>query len=163
MNSSEICKQVGERTWKQWMNELPSGVLKKLLMESKLSTTRSLAHLSTQHRNEDWIQRLWNNIHNPHVAMATLYTWLGTCRRPMLTAFLDALGVPHKEGLTEEDFWNSQNDSALQQAAQQLIQEHIQNPVEVATYLLFLEASNQTSRLAPLRLEQYLLVSKVNA
>lgn len=163
MNSSEICKQVGEHIWKQWMAELPSGTLKKLLMESKLSTVRSLAHLSTQQRNESWIRRLWDNIYKPHVATATLYTWLGTCRRPMLSNFLNALEVRHTEGLTEEDFWKTKDDAALHQAARELLQKPDQRTVEVAAYLLFLDASNQTNRFAPLHLEQYLSSSAVDS
>lgn len=156
MNTTEICRNLGPNKWKHMMSELPSGLLKKLLVECKVSTSRSFSRLSTAARNEDWIQRLWLHVEKPSVATVVLYTWLGACRQAMLSTFLDELGVKHTQGFTEEDFWKHVSDETLLQATASLLEDPRWDRAEAAAYLLFLDNSNQSTRMQELQLAQHL-------
>jgi len=47
-----------------------------------------------------------------------LFEWLRQTKSPMLTAFLDAAGVPHQKGLTDADFMKDVPEEKLLAAGQ---------------------------------------------
>jgi len=66
------------------------------------------------------------------VAAILLRTWLVKKHTAMLTAFLDALGIPHKEGVVE-DLPATMDDEKLKAAVEQLLAKF--PPEVVAVYL----------------------------
>lgn len=156
MNTSEICKALGEAKFKEMVLELNTPTLKKILAEVGIPAVRSVLHLSSQKRNEAWATRLWQALAHTDVAAVVLYAWLGGCRNALLVEFLDNLGIPHQQGLTNDDFLNKAEESKLLQAAKTLLEKGEYKPQEVAIYLLFLDASNQSNKFESLHLKQYL-------
>jgi hypothetical protein len=157
MVPEEICRRLGEETIKSIFHGFTSEVMKKILREAKVPTSRLASHTSTRKRNEDWAARLWRAIseRSESTAAATLlFEWLTRSRRPMLGEFLSSLDVPHENGLTDADFMQSAPPEKLCEAGQKLLQHH--DHTEVAAYLLFLDASNKSELFAPLELEKHL-------
>jgi hypothetical protein len=66
------------------------------------------------------------------IAQNLLRNWLVKKHRAMLIDFLDALGVPHKDG-TVEDLPETMEDAKLKAAVEQLLAKHPRE--EVAVYL----------------------------
>jgi hypothetical protein len=132
--------------------------MKEVLGEAGVPAVRLPGHTSTRKRNEDWANRLWRALPtgNEKVGNTLLYKWLSQRRSEMLCAFLDALGVPHQNGLTEDDFWQAASDEAVRAAADRLLSDARFDRREVAAYLLFLDQQHKTERLTPLDLPQYL-------
>lgn len=160
MTPDEICRNLGETYFKEIVLSLPPAAIKKILSEAKLPTTRSLHSLSTKKRNEDWAMRLWNALGPQKVGPVILYAWLGNHKNQMLAEFLDSLQVTHQNGLTDSDFFEQMDESTLCKAAQELLDSGKYEKREVATYLLFLEASNQSTKFQSLQLERHLAFSK---
>jgi hypothetical protein len=70
---------------------------------------------------------------------ALLRNWLTKTQTPMISEFLDALGIAHKEGVVE-DFPEKVEDAKLEAAVQGLLSKH---PTEkVAVYLNTLAKTN---------------------
>lgn len=155
---NEICYRLGEARFKEMFHSLNALMMKKLLTETGIPAVRLPGHTSTRKRNEDWASRLWRAMPavKPGVCLVLLAEWLKKHRREMLVAFLDDLGVPHQDGLTEQDFLKETPEDKLHAAAQRLLTDGRFQPGEVAAYLLFLDGHNQTDKFAPLHLEQYL-------
>jgi hypothetical protein len=72
----------------------------------------------------------------------------------MLADFLTALEVPHEGGLTDADFMQAAPPEKLCEVGKQLLTKH--DKLEVAAYLLFLDASNKSEIFAPLELDKQL-------
>lgn len=158
MAPEEICRRLGEQKVRTIFFELNADGMKKVVREAKIPTTRLASHTSTRKRNEDWANRVWRSIADKSssgAAATLIFEWLTRLRRPMLGAFLTALEIPHEDGLTDADFMQTTPPEKLVEAGKQLFEKH--DKVEVAAYLLFLDASNKSEVFAPLELEKYLL------
>ncbi len=154
----EICKRLGEAKFKEMFLALNSAAMKASLTEVGLSATRHVNHTSLRKRNEAWAGQLWSQILSGKPSCkVVLFEWLRQKRGEMLTAFLDGLGVPHQKGLTDADFMKDAPDEKLLPAARALLSHPSFDHREVAAYLLFLDASNQTDRFSSLELERALV------
>ncbi len=156
MTTNEICQRLGEERFKAMVLELPPTTIKKILSEVGLKASKPLSKLGAKQRAQDWADRLWHSLSAPKTGAVVLYAWFGNCRNALLSQFLDSLEVKHQFGLTDEDFLNQLEESKLHAAAQKLLESGIYEKRDVATYLLFLDASNQSSRFASLGLEKHL-------
>jgi hypothetical protein len=157
MSPEEICRRLGETKTKTMFHELTTEAMKKVLREAKIPTSRMASHTSTKKRNDDWANRLWRAVAERPVATTAatlLFEWLTRTRRPMLADFLTALEVPHEGGLTDADFMQAAPPERLCEVGKSLLGKHDQ--VEVAAYLLFLDASNKSEVFAPLELDKLL-------
>ncbi|MCS6912886.1 MAG: hypothetical protein RMK29_05250 [Myxococcales bacterium] len=158
MAPDEICRRLGEAWFREHFQQLTTAQMKEGLSDAKIPTVRAPGQMSTRKRNEEWARRMWRSLPTPtnKIGGYVLYQWLSRHRNEMMGAFLDALGVAHNAGLTEEDFWPRVDDEKLLAAARALLDSGRFDRKEVAAYLLFLEAQHQTDRLAPLRLAELL-------
>jgi len=158
MAPSEICRLFGEAKFKEMFLSLNAAAMKLSLSEAGLSALRAPGQTSIRKRNEDWAQKLWRAMPTGKDAVGgtLLYQWLSQKRSPLISFYMDALAVPHKNGLTEENFWENVSAEQAQEAAQRLLGEAQFDKAEVAAYLLFLDFQHKTDKLAPLGLEQHL-------
>jgi hypothetical protein len=76
------------------------------------------------------------------VAGNLIRNWLVKKQNPMLAQFLDALGIPHKEGVVE-DLPASMDDTKLHAAVDGLLAKH--PPEAVAVYLMAFNEMNQAN------------------
>lgn len=160
MDPVELCRRIGEPKTKAIFHELTSDAMKKVLREGKLPTTRLPSHTTTRKRNDDWANKVWHAVADRSavtVAATLLFEWLTRTRRPMLATFLDALGVSHDNGLTDADFMTASPPDKLVESAKKLLA--LYDKQEVATYLLFLDASNKSEVFKALELDRYLEVA----
>jgi hypothetical protein len=158
MSPEEICRRLGEKKTKEIFHSLTSEVMKKVLKEAKIPTSRMASHTSTRKRNEDWGNRVWRGVQEKPLTTAAatlLFEWLTRMRRPMLAEFLTALEVPHEDGLTDADFMQTAAPEKLCDVAKKLLESQ-HDKREVAAYLLFLDASNKSEVFVPLELEKIL-------
>lgn len=70
------------------------------------------------------------------LASRALVVYHLTAKRPMLAVFLDALGVPHEDGLIAEGAKDAPDDARLREAAAALLAQF--PPADVRTYFLTL-------------------------
>lgn len=76
------------------------------------------------------------------VAGNLIRSWLVKKQNPMLAQFLDALGIPHKEGVVD-DLPTSVDDDKLRAAVDGLLAKH--PPEAVAVYLLAFNEMNEAN------------------
>jgi hypothetical protein len=160
MNPEEIVRRLGETKTKALFQELTADAMKKVLREANLPTARAASHTSTRKRNEDWAGKVWRYVDKSAAtttAATLLFEWLTRARRPMLAEFLSALDVPHDNGLTDADFMQTSTPEKLVEVGKALLAKH--DKAEVATYLLFLDASNKSEIFKALELEKHLAPS----
>lgn len=161
MAPDEICRRFGETRFKEMFGAMNALTMKRVLQEAGISTVRQPSHTSTKKRNEDWANRLWRltgqGAQRGYTAL--FQQWLVTQRNVLLCTYLDALGVKHQSGLTDEDFLNDRPEVLLQEEAKKLLDDARFDRRDVAAYLLFLDYSNQTERFASLNLETLLSAS----
>jgi hypothetical protein len=159
MSPDEICRKLGESRTRGMFADLTTEAMKKVLREAKIPTARMASHTSTKKRNDDWSTRLWRALADDAkpsttVAATLLFEWLTRERRPMLAEFLTGIDVPHDNGLTDADFMQAAPPEKLLEAGKKLLGKF--DRAEVAAYLLFLDASNNSQIFAPLELEKQL-------
>ena len=154
----QICHRLGETKFKEMFLSLNSAAMKASLAEGGLSAVRLPMHHSLRKRNEDWARKMWLTLQSPRPAgcKLLLFEWLRQTKSPMLTAFLDAAGVAHQKGLTDADFMKEVPEEKLLAAANLLLAHPEFDRRDVATYLLFLDYSNETEKFSSLKLEPYL-------
>lgn len=152
----EICRRLGETKFKEMFLALNAAAMKGSLLEAGLSATRNPNHTSIKKRNEDWARRLWQSVQaaKPAPCKVLLFEWLRQTREDLLIAFLDAIEVPHNKGLTDADFMNQVPEEKLIEAAKLMLAHPKFDRRDVATYLLFLDATNETARFTALELEK---------
>ena len=155
----EICRRLGEARAKGIFHELTTDGMKKVLREAKIPTARMPSHTSTRKRNDDWAARLWRHFSDKPDASAgaaatLLFEWLTRARRQLLGEFLTACEVKHDNGLTDADFLKDTPADKLIAAGKLLFEKHDRH--EVAAYLSFLDASNNSEIFAPLELDKIL-------
>jgi hypothetical protein len=158
MSPEEICRRLGEKKTKEIFFALTAEAMKKVVKEAKIPTNRLASHTSTRKRNEDWANRVWRGIAEKPLtttAATLLFEWLTRTRRPMLKEFLNALEVPNEDGLTDADFMQTASPEKLCEVGKKLL-ESSHDKREVAAYLLFLDASNQSEHFNALELEKVL-------
>jgi hypothetical protein len=85
----------------------------------QLSAERKAKHLATMATLSD------------PVAARLLVTYHLTCQRPMMSAFLDALGITHEHGLIAEENMQAPEPSRLDAAAKQLLEAFPREDVQV--------------------------------
>jgi hypothetical protein len=152
----EICRKLGHDKTKTVFHELTTDGMKKVLKEASISPQRMASHTSTKKRNDDWAEKVWRTVDTKPAtttAATLLFEWLTRTRRPMLAQFLNAIEVPHQDGLTDADFMTQTPPEKLIAAAKGLLEKH--DKAEVSAYLMFLDASNKSEIFAPLELERY--------
>jgi hypothetical protein len=156
LSPEEICRRLGEHKTKAIFHELTSEAMKKVLKEAGIPTNRLASHTSTKKRNEDWSNRVWSRVAKQPVATLAatlLFEWLTRTRRPMLADFLTGIEVKHEDGLTDADFMKDAPPEKLVEVGEKLLQKH--DKLEVAAYLLFLDASNKSDVFSTLELEKH--------
>lgn len=164
MSPEEICRGLGEAKVKTIFAELTADGMKKVLREAKIPTTRMPSHTSTKKRNEDWARRLWGMLNDkpiPTAAATLIFEWLTRSRRPMLGDFLSGIGVAHDNGLTDADFMKESTPEKMAEVGKALLAKH--DRAEVAAYLLFLDATNQSEHFKDLGLEGHLKAASAAA
>lgn len=155
MGPEDICRRLGEKKTKDIFQELTTEGMKKVMREAKLPTTRLASHTSSKKRNADWATLLWRSLAEKPLTGAAamlLFEWLTKTRRPMLAEFLTAIDVEHQDGLTEADFMQNTPPEKLLASGKKLLEKH--DRMEVAAYLLFLDATNKSEIFASLELEK---------
>ncbi len=164
MSPEEICRGLGEAKVKAIFAELTADAMKKVLREAKIPTTRMPSHTSTKKRNEDWARRLWTLVAGspaPTAAATLIFEWLTRARRPMLADFLSGIGVQHDNGLTDADFMKETTPEKMVEVGKALLSKHDRS--EVAAYLLFLDATNQSEHFKDLGLDSILKTASAAA
>lgn len=164
MSPEEICRGLGETKVKAIFAELTVDAMKKVLREAKIPTTRMPTHTSTKRRNEDWARRIWHLLAEKpaSTAAATLiFEWLTRARRLMLAEFLSGIGCQHDNGLTDADFMKDSTSEKMAEIGKSLLDKHERS--EVAAYLLFLDATNQSEHFKDLGLEALLKTASAAA
>lgn len=158
LSPDEISHRLGEAWLRETFRRLSTPQMRDLLMRAKLPAQRLLSQVSTRARNEAWAANLWRALATARgeATAPLLYQWLSQHHQEMLGAFLDLLKVSHKQGVTTEKFWSERTDEEVLAAATELTACGRFDRRTVAAYLLFLEATYKTERLAPLDLAKQL-------
>ncbi len=141
MHPTDICRKLGPDKINAICQELNSNQLKSTLRRGGLHTKVPSRMVSQRARRKLWSERVGKSLKqeppNDEVAEHLLYEWLLHHRRKLLMAYLDRVGVKHQGGETDETFTKTVPPETLREAALALATEH--DPVDVATYVLFLD------------------------
>lgn len=153
MLPDEICRRLGEPKVRSVFLELTAEAMKKVLKGGEIPS-KSQA-ISPRKRNEEWGAKVWRAIDERRpksdaAAAILMYEWLTRHRRPMLAAFLDALGVAHQDGLTDADIMTHAPPEKTRECGKALFDRF--DHAEVAAYLLFLDAQSKSETFAELEL-----------
>jgi len=145
MRPIDICARLGTQRIIDICHELNSNQLKTTLRKGDLKTKVPSRVVSQRARRKIWAERVTTSLgkQNDEVASNLLYEWLLNHRRKMLIEYLDAIGVKHQGGETEETFTKTVPAETLLKAAQDLTANH--PGAEVAAYLLFLDDHQESS------------------
>ncbi len=139
MKPAEICKQVlGPEKLGEIYHKLSSPQIKAVLKEGGIKPKLPGGFVSQSRRRKIWSSRIISAIDtdNDAVAGELLQQWLLNHQRGLLVAYLDALGVKHRDGETDESFLLSGSKDALRDEARKLLAAH--DSVDVAAYLLYI-------------------------
>jgi hypothetical protein len=139
MRPIDICQRLGADRITAICEELNSNQLKTTLRKGALNIKVPSRVVSQRARRKLWAGRVVASLEkdNEEVADSLLYEWLLNHRRKMLITYLDAIGVKHQGGETEETFTRTVPPEDLLQAARDLVATH--PPFEVAAYVLYLD------------------------
>jgi hypothetical protein len=145
MRPIDICSRLGPERIAAICQELNSGQLKSTLKKGNLNTKVPSRVVSQRAKRKIWAERVLRSLEqeNEQVADSLLYEWLLHHRRPMLIEYLDAIGVKHQGGETEETFTKTVPPETLRAKALALAEKR--SPEEVAAYVLYLD-HHQESR-----------------
>lgn len=139
MRPLDICTRLGAERITDICQQLNSNQLKTTLRKGGLNTKVPSRVVSQKARRKLWAGRVVTSLekHNEEVADSLLYEWLLNHRRKMLIEYLDAIGVKHQGGETEETFTKTVPPEQLLAEARNLAAVHPSD--EVAAYMLYLD------------------------
>ena len=139
MQPLDILAKVPEEKLEAMLGELNSGQLKAVARAGGLSTRVPASAVSPSARRRVLARRIREGIvkEQGDLAGELLYQWLLHHRRDMLVDYLDAIGVKHVRGETEETFTKTIPEDKLLSAALALRSKY--DPVDVAVYVLYLD------------------------
>lgn len=139
MRPIDICARLGAARITTICEQLNSNQLKTTLRKGNLNIKVPSRMVSQKARRKLWAERVVTSLgkDNEEVADNLLYEWLLHHRRKMLIEYLDAIGVTHQGGETEETFTKTVPVDQLLQAARNLAAMHPAH--EVAAYVLYLD------------------------
>jgi len=139
MRPIDICARLGEARITTICEQLNSNQLKTTLRKGNLNIKVPSRMVSQKARRRVWAGRVVTSLakDNEEVADNLLYEWLLHHRRKMLIEYLDAIGVTHQGGETEETFTKTIPVDQLLSAARNLAAMHPAH--EVAAYVLYLD------------------------
>ncbi len=139
MQPLDICSRLGAERITDICQQLNSNQLKTTLRKGDLNIKVPSRVVSQKARRKLWAGRVVASLekHNEEVADSLLYEWLLNHRRKMLIEYLDAIGVKHQGGETEETFTKTVPPEELLKAARNLAAVHPAD--EVAAYVLYLD------------------------
>lgn len=145
MNPLEICKRLGPKRIDGIIGELNSNQLKTTLRHGDLTVKVPSRIVSQKARRRLWGERIQAAMANENelIADSLLYEWLLYHRRPMLMEYLDAIGVKHQGGETEETFTKTVPAETLVKAAEELARRR--DAAEVAAYVLYLDHHQESN------------------
>ena len=146
MKPTEICHAVlGAEGLSGIIGELSSPQIKAVLKEGGLKAKLPAGIVSQARRREIWSSRILGAIEgdNQSVAGELLQQWLLNHHRGLLIAYLDALGVKHRDGETDESFLLSRPERRLREAALALLASH--DRTIAAAYLLYIAHQQRAS------------------
>jgi hypothetical protein len=136
MKPIEICKYLGPEKIDAYYGLLSGKEVRQVLKAGGSSSTTPSTAISQAARRKVWRKRFDDQFaqQNEQLALAFLIEWLMAHHRYLLVEYLDALGVKHSQGETDEDFCETHTPEQLREATKGLFAKHPAH--EVATYLL---------------------------
>ncbi len=139
MQPLDILAKISHEKLDAMLGELNSGQLKTVVKAGGLSTRVPASAVSPSARRRVLAKRVRDGIAKEHEPLASelIYQWLLHHRREMLIDYLDAVGVKHVRGETEETFTKTIPEDKLVNAALALRTKY--EPVDVAIYVLYLD------------------------
>lgn len=139
MHPLEICRRLGSERITRICDELNSNQLKATLRKGGINPKATARVVSQKAKRKLWSDRVHRSLdqENGDLAESLLYEWLLNHRRAMLVEYLDAVGVKHKGGETEDSFTKTVPAETLRAEALRIAR--ARDPMEVAAYVLFLD------------------------
>lgn len=139
MNPGELLSHLGQAKIESILEELNSGQMKSVLRTAGKSVKVPSGCVLQKARRKIWSRRIEEGLQSDdgQVASELLYQWLLHHRRSMLVDYLNALGVEHVRGETEDSFTKTLPRERLVGEALKLMERH--DAQEVACYVLFLD------------------------
>jgi hypothetical protein len=144
MKPIEICKHLGPERVDGFYGELSGKEVRQVLKAGGVGSNVPETAFTRSARLKAWRKRFDIEFAagNEQLALALLIEWLMRHHRSMLVDFLDQLGVPHKQGETDEDFCETRTPEQLRAAADVLLAKY--PAFHVAVYLLLVGHLQET-------------------
>jgi hypothetical protein len=144
MKPLEICKHLGPERVDGFYGELSGKEVRQVLKAGGVGSNVPETAFTRSARLKAWRKRFDAEFGagNEQLALALLIEWLMRHHRAMLVDFLDSLGVPHRQGETDEDFCETRTPEQLREAADKLLEKY--TAYHVAVYLLLLGHLQET-------------------
>lgn len=139
-----IYQHLGPTKIDEYFDQLSGKEIRSILKAGKASASVSSTTFTQAARRKTWRKRLDSAVDNQddRLAMAFLLEWLLGHHRSMLSDYLDALGVTHTNGETDDDFCDTKQPEELASAAETLFAKYPAH--QVATYLLLVGHMHET-------------------
>ncbi|MCA9668950.1 MAG: hypothetical protein KC503_25320 [Myxococcales bacterium] len=141
MNPVQICKKVlGDDKLSAILEQLSSSQIKQVLKEGGLKVKLSGGFVSQKKKRTVWSKKISGAIdeENEDAAAELLQQWLLNHHRGMLVDYLDALGVTHRDGETDQSFLLGSAKEKVHDAARMLLDSTERDAVDVKAYLLYI-------------------------
>jgi hypothetical protein len=132
----EICQHLGQGHIDAYYDELSGKEVRAVLKAGGCSVNVPATAYTQAARRRSWRKRFDAEFQggNDNLALALLLEWLMRHHRNMLVDYLDALGVKHTQGETDEDFTNTIAPEKLREGVIELFKKYPH--AHVATYML---------------------------
>lgn len=144
MKPVDICKHLGSEHIDSYYNELSGKEVRAVLKAGSTSTGVPSTAFTQAARRKVWRKRFDSEFsrNNESLALALLIEWLMRHHRSMLVDYLDFLGVPHRQGETDEDFCETREPEKLREGVKVLMEKYPHH--HVATYMLLVGHLQET-------------------
>ena len=139
MQPSEICQNIlGAERLAELLAQLSSPQVKAVLKEGGLKAKLPGSFSTQKKRRSAWSNRINAALAEGNDAAASelLQQWLLNHERQLLVDYLEALGVPHRAGETDESFLFSKAPESLREQATKLMDSH--TPEVVVAYIAYI-------------------------
>jgi len=146
MNPAVICTTFFDATrLTTLIGELSVPQLKAVLKSGGIKIKSSATVISPSRRRAQWGQQAAQAIGagNDELAAELLQQFLLQHRRQLLIDYLDALGVKHNAGETDQGFLSSASAERARECAALLLARH--DPAETAAYLSYIAFQQQST------------------
>ncbi|MGB1016788.1 MAG: hypothetical protein ACPG4T_21795 [Nannocystaceae bacterium] len=144
MKPVDICKHLGSEHIDSYYKELSGKEVRAVLKAGSSHTGVPSTAFTQVARRKAWRKRFDGEFGrgNESLALAFLIEWLMRHHRGMLIDYLDFLGVPHRQGETDEDFCETREPEKLREGVGVLLAKYPAH--HVATYLLLVGHLQET-------------------